>query len=66
MTIEKAILRDIVNGLESLAVAVDAIEAILIRSNICSSAQFAAEKTLHVAIVANRLASLHSAVESLV
>ena len=59
--LDKAVLTDLVNGIESLAVAVDAIEAILIRSNISSSDQFAAEKRLHVAQVASRLASVRAA-----
>ena len=65
MTIQKAVLTDVVNGLESLALTVDSIEAVLSRKGLCTIAEIQTEKLLHVATVADRMAALRSAVESL-
>jgi hypothetical protein len=66
MTIEKAILIDVVNGLESLALTVDSIEAVLSRKSLCTIAEIQGEKQNHLAVVAGRVAALRTAVESLV
>jgi hypothetical protein len=63
--IERAILNDLLNGLESLAVAVDSIEAVLNRKGLCTIAEIQSEKLLHVQEVANRLASVRTALASL-
>jgi hypothetical protein len=65
VTNEKAIFIDLANGLESLALAVDAIEAILIRSKLSSSDQFEQEKSLHLVDVRKRLESMRLAIGGL-
>jgi hypothetical protein len=65
VTNEKAIFIDLANGLESLALAVDAIEAILIRSKLSSSDRFEQEKSLHLVDVRKRLESMRLAIGGL-
>jgi hypothetical protein len=65
MTIEKEILNDLVNGLESLAIAVDSIEAVLSRKGLCTIAEIQTEKSNHLQTVANRVKPLRLAVASL-
>ena len=53
-TIERAILNDLLNGLESLAVSVDSIEAVLNRKGLCTISEIQAEKILHIGLSAER------------
>lgn len=65
MTTEKAILTDLMDGLESLALTVDSIEAVLSRKGLCTIAEIQGEKVNHLAIVAERLAAVRLAIQTL-
>jgi hypothetical protein len=65
VTAEKAILTDLVAGLESLALTVDSIEAVLSRKGLCTIAEIQGEKGNHLAVVANRLAAVRLAIQTL-
>jgi len=65
MTVQKAILIDVVNGLESLALTVDSIEAVLSRKGLCTIDEIQTEKANHVVTVADRMAALKTAVATL-
>jgi hypothetical protein len=65
MIIEKAILTDLVDGLESLALTVDSIEAVFSRKGLCTIAEIQGEKGNHLAVVADRLTSIRLAIQAL-
>jgi hypothetical protein len=62
---EKAVLTDILNGLENLAVSVDALEAALIRRGQLTTGEIEHLSPSHAQIVAGKLAALRLAIASL-
>jgi hypothetical protein len=61
----KTVLHDIVNGLENLAVSLDALEEALIRRGQLRTGEIAALSPLSAQIVAGKLAGLRNAINSL-
>jgi hypothetical protein len=62
---EILVLRDIVNGIENLAVSLDALEAVLIHKGILTNGEFDLQKPAHVPNVLADLAALRTAIASL-
>ena len=59
---EKIVLNDIVNGLENLAVSLDALEAALIRRGQLMTGEIESLSPAHVPTVVSKLAAVRSAI----
>jgi hypothetical protein len=61
----KTVLHDIVNGIENLAVSLDALEAALIRRGQLKSGEIDSLSPLHRQVVTAKLEALRNAIDSL-
>jgi hypothetical protein len=62
---EKAVLQEIVNDIQNLAVSLDSLEAILIRKGLLMTGEISGQAPLHELIVGQKLADLRQAIDFL-